>query len=116
MVRIIRAVLRLEAEAGVPAVVRAAFAALAGSVAEHGGRSVKAYRESGAADADALMRTIIDTATDGVILVDRQGWPIPAYGLEVWAAAFGQPCAEWRSNGRVAAMRWPVQRQLEVQP
>lgn len=51
--------------ARLPAEMRGpAFAALAGSVAEHGGRSVKAYRESGAADADTLMRTMVDTSAD----------------------------------------------------
>lgn len=41
-----------------------AFAALTASVADHGGRSVKAYHDSGAADPEALMQTIIDTSAE----------------------------------------------------
>ena len=52
----------------------------------------------------------------GVILVDRRDWPIPEYGLDVWAAAFGRPSATWRSSGHVAFMRWPTVPLLEVQP
>lgn len=63
--------------------------------------------------------TLVDEAHQrGVILVNYNDWPIPEYGLEVWAAAFGQPDAVWRQNmcsgGRVASMRWPVA--LRVSP
>ena len=63
--------------------------------------------------------TLVDEAHQrGVILTNHEQWPIPAYGLDVWAAAFGQPDAEWRQNmaigGRVASMRWPVA--LQVSP
>ena len=54
----------------------------------------------------------------GVILADKLGWPLPEYGLEVWAAAFGQPDAVWTQNmqigGRVASMKWSVA--LQVSP
>lgn len=42
----------------------AAYAALAASVAEFGGRSVAAYRESGALSTDSLMKTIEGTSAD----------------------------------------------------
>jgi len=41
-----------------------AHAALAASVAEFGGRSIAAYRTSGAISPDALMQTIVETSAD----------------------------------------------------
>ncbi len=49
--------------ARLPEAARAqAFAALAASVAEHGGKSIAAYRASGAAMGDALRRVIVETS------------------------------------------------------
>lgn len=64
--------------------------------------------------------TLVDEAHQrGVTIVNHGDWPIPEYGLDVWAAAFGQPDAVWhrdmmRTGGRVASMRWPVA--LQVSP
>lgn len=41
-----------------------ALSALTASVAENGGKSVKAYRDSGAVDPDAMMRTIAVTSSE----------------------------------------------------
>ncbi|SFK26393.1 4-vinyl reductase [Celeribacter neptunius] len=41
-----------------------ALAALTASVAENGGKSVKAYRDSGATDPGAMMQTIADTSAE----------------------------------------------------
>ncbi|WP_138466015.1 V4R domain-containing protein [Poseidonocella sp. HB161398] len=53
-----------------------ALEALAASVAEHGGRSAAAYRDSGAADPEAMMQVIAATSADlgwGVWSFARQG-------------------------------------------
>lgn len=47
-----------------PAARAEAIDALAASVAENGGKSVKAYRDNGAADPEALMQTIVATSAD----------------------------------------------------
>lgn len=47
-----------------PAARAEAIDALAASVAENGGKSVKAYRASGAADPEALMQTIAATSAE----------------------------------------------------
>lgn len=59
-----------------PAARAEALDALAASVAENGGKSVRAYRDSGAADPEALMRTIVQTSAElgwGLWTFDRQG-------------------------------------------
>ncbi len=69
----------------------AAMEALAASVAEHGGRSVQAYRDSGAADPEAMMRTIAETSA-------ALGWGLWSFGrhgpdrIDVTVA--GSPFAE----------------------
>lgn len=50
-----------------------AFAALADSVAEHGGKSIAAYRASGAAMGAALRRVIVETSA-------QLGWGVFAFG------------------------------------
>ncbi|MBT9383566.1 hypothetical protein KM176_06835 [Pseudooceanicola sp. CBS1P-1] len=56
-----------------PAARQEAVEALCASVAEFGGKSVKAYRDSGAVDPDAMMKTIADTSGE-------LGWGIWTFG------------------------------------
>ena len=55
--------------------------------------------------------TLIDDGYQrAVLLASENGLPIPEYGLEVWAAAFGQPDAVWHMGyaRQSASLRWRV--------
>lgn len=73
----------------------AALAALAASVAEHGGRSVQAYRESGAVDPAAMMATVAGTSAD-------LGWGIWSFAPEtagsIAVTVANSPFAEGRGS------------------
>lgn len=77
---------------------QAALTALAESVAEFGGRSVAAYRASGAADAGPLVRTIIETSAD-------LGWGVWSFaedGTGVAVCVENSPFADGAGTSDVA--------------